>query len=62
VQPNGLLADGSGEAYAPTGDPAVDAALAAAFGEPQAQGGVVMPPPPRSDPVLDALLSILSGQ
>jgi membrane peptidoglycan carboxypeptidase len=61
VQPNGLLADGSGESYAPTGDPAVDAALAAAFGAPQDGGGVVMPPP-ESDPVLDALLSILSGQ
>jgi membrane peptidoglycan carboxypeptidase len=61
VQPNGLLADGSGEAYAPTGDPAVDAALLAAFGAPQDQGGVVMPAP-QSDPVLDALLSILSGE
>lgn len=66
VQPNGVLADGSGEAYSATGDPEVDAALAAAFGAPQVQaasqaadpGGV---PAPETDPLLDALLSILGG-
>ncbi|WP_037281954.1 transglycosylase domain-containing protein [Rubellimicrobium mesophilum] len=58
VQPNGLLADGSGEPYEPTGDPATDAALAAAFGAPL--------PPGEGDSsegaVLDALMGILSGQ
>jgi membrane peptidoglycan carboxypeptidase len=38
VNPGGLLADGTGEAYSSTGDPEVDAALAAAFGAPSARG------------------------
>ena len=58
VDPNGLLADGSGEPYATTGDPATDAALAAAFGAPPPPGGTLR----EQDAVLDALLSILSGQ
>ena len=62
VQPNGVLADGSGEPYATTGDPATDAALAAVFGAPQAPGQPAVLPPPESDPRLDALLSIRSGQ
>ncbi|TNC49828.1 penicillin-binding protein [Rubellimicrobium rubrum] len=57
VDPNGLLADGSGEPFAPTGDPATDAALAAAFGTPAPAGEQQ-----EQDAVLDALLSILSGQ
>jgi membrane peptidoglycan carboxypeptidase len=56
VAPNGLLADGAGEPYATTGDPATDAALAAAFGAPPPPGGSQE----SQDAVLDALLSILS--
>ena len=57
VRPNGLLADGSGEPYAATGDPTTDAALAAAFGAPLPAGQGDK----SEDAVLDALLSILSG-
>jgi 1A family penicillin-binding protein len=57
-RPNGVLADGSGEPYATTGDPVVDAALAAAFGAPPPPGGTVE----GQQEVLDALISILSGQ
>ncbi|TNC71835.1 transglycosylase domain-containing protein [Rubellimicrobium roseum] len=59
VDPNGVLADGSGEPFRSTGDPATDAALAEAFGAPQAAAAQ---PQAESDPVLDALLSILGAQ
>ncbi|WP_210529215.1 transglycosylase domain-containing protein [Rubellimicrobium arenae] len=58
VQPNGLLADGSGEPFQSTGDPATDAALAAAFGAPAPAGAN----DEEKNAVLDTLLSILSGQ
>ena len=58
VQPNGLLADGSGEPYVPTGDPETDAALAAAFGAPLPAGQGDS----SEGAVLDALMSILSGE
>jgi membrane peptidoglycan carboxypeptidase len=57
VQPNGVLADGSGEPYQPTGDPATDAALAAAFGAPLPAGEGDK----SEGAVLDALMGILSG-
>ena len=56
VQPGGLLADGSGQPYAQTGDPAVDAALEAAFGAPLPAPGTG---DSSEDAVLDTLLSIL---
>ena len=56
VSPNGLLADGSGQPKQPTGDPAVDAALEAAFGPPPGEGDG------SRDGVLEALGSILAGQ
>nr|WP_243730878.1 transglycosylase domain-containing protein [Rubellimicrobium sp. CFH 75288] len=80
VDPGGLLADGTGEPFRGTGDPAVDAALEAAFGplttDPALDAALESAfgppegaaPPPRpardaaQDAVLDALISILSGQ
>ncbi len=58
VDPNGVLADGSGQPYAMTGDPAVDAALAEAFGAPSPAGSGDQ----GQDAVFDALLSILSEE
>ncbi|MBP1806072.1 transglycosylase domain-containing protein [Rubellimicrobium aerolatum] len=58
VDPNGLLADGSGEPFRSTGDPATDAALAAAFGQPAPQGSSEA----EKNAVLDTLMSILSGE
>lgn len=58
VNPNGILADGTGQPYASTGDPVVDAALAEAFGQPSPAGSGDQ----GQDAVLDALLSILSDE
>ncbi len=66
VSPNGLLADGAGEPMRPTGDPEVDAALAAAFGPPPgeagAEPGVRAEADPGRDAVFDALVSILGDR
>jgi hypothetical protein len=60
VQPNGVLADGSGEPYATTGDPATDARWPRSSAPRRRQAS------PRAaagqQEVLDALISILSGQ
>ena len=53
VDPGGLLADGQGEGFEPTGDPATDAALAAAFGPPPGEGDT------SEQAILDALGAIL---
>lgn len=62
VDPGGLLAEGTGQPFQPTGDPAVDAALEAAFGPPSGSFDGGTPLDPGQEAVLDALISILSGQ